>query len=228
VRYLARHPATARHLARKLCLRFVSDDPPPGLVDALAATYLRNDTAIVPVLRQLFASSAFRDGVGAKIRRPFQDLTATLRILGMGPDASGTEGLQGLYWMIEGFGDLPLAWPQPDGYPDHADAWRSAGGTLNRWNMHMSLAAHWWPSSLSLPPLERMLPEPLPKTHGALVDALSKRLLFRTMSKAHRDAVLGFLGVNATTRLSADSEAVTWRLSSVVALILDSPYHQVR
>lgn len=228
VRYLARHPATARHLARKLCLRFVSDDPPPALVDALAATYLRNGTAIVPVLRALFASSAFRDAVGAKVRRPFQDLTATLRILGMGPDASGTEGLQGLYWMIEGFGDLPLAWPQPDGYPDHADAWRSAGGTLNRWNMHMSLAAHWWPSSLSLPPLERMLPEPLPKTHGSLVDALAKRLLFRTMSKAHRDAVLGFLGVNANTPLSADSEAVTWRLSSVVALILDSPYFQVR
>jgi hypothetical protein len=228
VRYLARHPATARRIARKLCLRFVSDAPPPGLVNDLAATYQRNDTAIVPVLRQLFGSSAFKDAVGAKIRRPFQDLTATLRILGMGPDASGTEGLQGLYWMIEGFGDLPLAWSQPDGYPDYADAWRSAGGTLNRWNMHMSLAAHWWPSSLKLPPLENMLPRPLPKTHGPLIDALSRRLLFRTMSEAHRDAVLGFLGVGAHTPLSADSEAVTWRLSSVVALILDSPYHQVR
>ncbi len=228
VRYLARHPATARHIARKLCLRFVSDAPPPGLVSDLAATYLRNDTAIVPMLRQLFNSGAFHGAIGAKIRRPFQDLTATLRILGMGPDASGTEGMQGLYWMIEGFGDLPLAWPQPDGYPDYADAWRSAGGTLSRWNMHMSLAAHWWPSSLKLPPLEDMLPHPLPKTHGPLIDALSERLLFRAMSARHRDAVLGFLGVSADTPLSADSEAVTWRLSSVVALILDSPYHQVR
>jgi hypothetical protein len=73
-----------------------------------------------------------------------------------------------------------------------------------------------------------MLPKPLPKTHGPLIEALAKRLLFRTMSKAHRDAVLGFLGVSANTPLTADSEAMTWRLSSVVALILDSPYFQVR
>jgi putative molybdopterin biosynthesis protein len=53
VRYLARHPSTAQHLAYKLCLRFVSDDPPQGLVDSLAATYLANDTAIVPVLRKM-------------------------------------------------------------------------------------------------------------------------------------------------------------------------------
>jgi uncharacterized protein (DUF1800 family) len=228
VRYLARHPATAHHIATKLCRRFVSDAPQPGLVQDLAATYLRHDTAIVPVLRRLFHSSAFRSSAGEKVGRPFQDQIATLRILGIGPDPQGTDGMQGLYWMIEGLGDLPLAWSQPNGYPDVADAWRSAGGTLGRWNMHMSLAAGWWPSELRHPPLDRLLPKPLPRTHGGLVDALSRRLLFRTMSRAHRDAVLGFLGVAAGTPLGPDDEAVTWRLESVVALILDSPYHQVR
>ncbi|HPU38590.1 MAG TPA: DUF1800 family protein, partial [Microthrixaceae bacterium] len=33
--FLARHPSTARHLAYKLCRRFVSDDPPAALVDRL-------------------------------------------------------------------------------------------------------------------------------------------------------------------------------------------------
>src|SRR5438067_2050939 len=33
---LARHPATARHIARKLVVRFVSDSPPPSLVDRCA------------------------------------------------------------------------------------------------------------------------------------------------------------------------------------------------
>jgi uncharacterized protein (DUF1800 family) len=229
VRYLAHHPATAKHLARKLCLRFVSDDPPATLVNHLAKTYLRHGTAIVPVLRELFASPAFKGSLGAKTQRPFQDLTATLRILGIGPDPDGgTDGIRGLYWMIEGLGDLPFAWSQPDGYPDYADAWRSAGGTLNRWNMHMSLAAGWWPNQLKVAKLDRLLPHPLPKKHGALVDALAKRLLFRTMTKAHRDAVLGFLGVQANTPLTKDSAAVNWRLSALVALILDSPYHQVR
>ena len=36
---LAHHPSTAMRIARKLCHRFVSDQPPASLVNALAATY---------------------------------------------------------------------------------------------------------------------------------------------------------------------------------------------
>lgn len=230
VRYLAHHPATARRIAEKLCERFVSDEPPASLVTLLAKTYLKSDTAIVPVLRELFASKAFADSIGQKVRRPREDIVATLRALGMGPDPSGgTEGMQGLYWMISDLGDSPLGWSQPNGYPDTADAWRSAGGSLGRWNGHMSLAAHWWPSELSLPDLRKhLLPKKLPKTHGDLIDALSKRLVLRTLSTSHRAAVLGFLGVGANAPLGQDSDAVNYRLSSVVSLILDSPYFQVR
>ena len=42
LKYLANHPSTAQHLARKLCMRFVSDEPDQTLVDSLAATYLAN------------------------------------------------------------------------------------------------------------------------------------------------------------------------------------------
>jgi hypothetical protein len=97
-----------------------------------------------------------------------------------------------------------------------------------RWNSHMSLAAHWWPQELRLPPLERLLPRPLPNTHGALVNKLAERLVFRSLTSAHRDAVLGFLGRSAGDSLSEDDEAVGWRLPYLVALILDSPYHLVR
>ncbi len=51
VRSLATHQATARHICRKLALRFVSDSPSKELVAALAQTYLKNRTAVVPVLR---------------------------------------------------------------------------------------------------------------------------------------------------------------------------------
>lgn len=229
VRYLARHPSTARRIADKLVARFVSDTPQPVLANQLAHTYLANDTAIVPVLRQLFRSKAFAASIGSKIRRPMQDVIGTVRILGVKPDASGNEGMQALYWMVGDLGDAPMAWASPDGYPDDADAWRSAGGSLGRWNVHMSLAAHWWPTALQLPDLrEHLLPQNLPATHGRLVDALAKRLVFRTMSGAHRAAVLGFLGVSANTPFGPGDEAVDWRLPYVVSLILDSPYFQVR
>ena len=229
VRYLAHHPSTALRIADKLVARFVSDAPQPGLAKQLAHTFQANGTAIVPVLRQLFRSKEFARSIGGKIRRPMQDVVGTVRILGMGPDASGNEGMQALYWMVGDLGDAPLAWAQPDGYPDVADAWRSAGGSLGRWNVHMSLAAHWWPTALSLPDLRhRLLPQKLPATYGAFVDALAKKLVFRPMSSAHRAAVLGFLGVGANTPLGADDDAVTWRLPYIVSLILDSPYFQVR
>jgi uncharacterized protein (DUF1800 family) len=228
VDYLARHPSTAIHVATKLARRFVSDEPGRGLVDSLAETYLHHDTAIVPVLRRLFRSREFRDSIGVKIRRPMQDLVATVRILGIRPDRSGNEGMYGLYWMLSELGDAPAAWTQPNGYPDDTDAWRSAGGSIGRWNMHMSLAAHWWPDKLVAPPIRRLLPRNLPSTHGKLIDALGRRLAFRTPSDEHRDAVLGFIGRAAGDPLSEDDEAVGWRLPYLAALILDSPYHEVR
>jgi len=68
----------------------------------------------------------------------------------------------------------------------------------------------------------------LPKDHGALVQTLAKRLVFRTLATPHRDALLGFLGRGAADPISPSSEAVGWRLPYLVALILDSPYHGIR
>jgi hypothetical protein len=158
-----------------------------------------------------------------------EDVVATIRILGIKPDESGTDGLQALYWILEGLGHAPMAWTQPNGYPDVATAWKSAGGTLNSWNRHVSLAAHWWPDTLQLPPLQdTVLPHPLPATYGPLVDAVANKLVFRKLATTHRDAVLTFLGKTADSPLAKGDAAVTWRLPYLVALILDSPYHGIR
>jgi uncharacterized protein (DUF1800 family) len=226
LRYLANHPSTATRIAFKLGQRFVADVPPPALVDSLAQTYLANGTAIVPVLRKLFRSDAFAESIGQRVRRPMQHVVATLRTLGTQPGRD-REALKGLYWFVEGLGDTPMGWHPPNGYPDVNGAWASAGGTLGRWNATMSLAADWWPD-LDRPKLRSLLPPTLPATHGAMVDALAKRLVHRKLPPAHRDAVLGFLGKNADAPLSEGSEAVTWRLPYVVALILSSPSHALR
>ena len=228
LKYLANHPATAHHLAHKLCVRFVSDSPSDALVRRLARTYLNHGTAIAPVLRQLFLSDEFEGSLGEKTRRPFEDLAATLRILDYRPDRRGKDGMRALVWVADSLGQQPLAWSPPDGFPDEASAWQSAGGTLSRWNTHLSLAAHWWPDTLRQAPLRSLLPNRLPRTHGALVDELAQRLVFRKLAAPHRAAVLTFLGRTASDPLDSDDAAVGWRLPYVVALILDSPYFWVR
>ena len=228
LKYLANHPATARHIASKLCVRFVSDDPDPTFVDALAQTYLDHGTAIAPVLRQLFLSQTFADSIGDKMRRPLEDIVATLRILDYGPETSGVTGLRSLYFVCNEVGHAPLAWALPDGYPDDTASWLSAGTTVNRWNRHLSLAAHWYPQELRQPDLRTLLPKNLPRTYGGMVDALAKRLVFRTLSNEHKQVVLALLERQSSDRFTAQDARETYRIAPAVAIILDSPYHGVR
>jgi uncharacterized protein (DUF1800 family) len=228
LRYLARHPATAAAIARKLAVRFVSDDPPATLVSRLAQTYLDSGTAVVPVLRRLFRSREFAAAERRKVRRPYEDLVATVRVLGLGPDAKGTKGIEALHWMLADMGQAPLAWRPPNGFPDAAPAWQSAAGTLLRWNAHLNVAARWLPATLTGPALTALLPAKRPATHGALLDALAHRLLQRGLPDAQQVAVCDFLGVSPATALRADSAAIGWRLPYVVALLLDSPLFALR
>ncbi|MEO8106552.1 MAG: DUF1800 domain-containing protein, partial [Actinomycetes bacterium] len=191
LRYLANHPATARHLARKLWIRFISDTPDENFIDQLAQVYLDNNTAIKPVLRHLFLSAEFQDSVGEKTRRPFEDMVATLRLLGYRREPKGRKtGLRTLHWMVTEIGQAPFAWGLPDGYPDDGASWLSAGSTLNRWNRHLALAAHWGPTELPMPPLRTLLPTKLPRTYGSMLDALSKRLVFTTLDSHHKQVIL--------------------------------------
>ena len=233
LRWLARQPSTAASIVRKLALRFVSDSPPASLLTALAATYLAHDTSIVPVLRQLFGSAEFAAAAGQKVRRPYEDLVATVRVLGLKPDAHGTVGIEALQWMSIDMGHGPLAWSAPNGYPDVAVAWQSAAGTLARWNSHLNIAAGWWPKTLTGPALTTMLPKKRPATYGALLDVLSNRLLQRPLPARQKSAICAFLSDEWTTitpakALPKDSVALGWRLPFVVALLLDSPQHAVR
>jgi hypothetical protein len=241
VSYLAHHPATARRIADKLVTRFVSDEPMPALAAKLATTYLANDTAVVPVLRQLFSSVEFRTHQGTKVKRPLEDLVSSCRTLGITPDpGNGTDGLQALWWESDSLGHMPLAWPMPNGYSDVAVDWQSTNQTLERWNLHMAFAGQWWPVGnvdpsdpgnspmLQAPALATLLPSPLPTTYAPFVDAMAQRLVHQKMAPAARNAVIAFLGKTPTSTLKSTDAAVGWKLPYVVALILDSVYHAMR
>ena len=82
---LARHPATARFIATKLARRFVSDDPPPALVERAAATFQRTDGDIRAVLRDdLHVARVLVAGrpTGAKIKTPLEFVASAVRALG--------------------------------------------------------------------------------------------------------------------------------------------------
>ena len=132
---LARHPATARHLARKLAGRFVADDPPQRLVDELAAVFTRTDGDLREVTRALFRSAEFARARGAKTRTPFEFVAGALRATGAEVRPS-RELLQALREL----GQLPYAATPPTGYIHDSAEWTSGGAMLARMNFALALS----------------------------------------------------------------------------------------
>ena len=132
---VVRHPATARHLATKLCRRFIAEAPPTAAVDAVAAAFTASDGDIRATMAALVATSDFRSPAvrGARLRRPFDHLTACVRATG-----GTTDGGPALTEYLRRLGHAPFQYPTPDGYPDEASAW--TGGLLWRWRLAGALA----------------------------------------------------------------------------------------
>jgi uncharacterized protein (DUF1800 family) len=222
--YLATHPATANHLARKLAVRFVCDSPPQALVDRLAKSYLDNGTAIVPVLRTLFRSLEFWIATGLKTRRPLENVVATARVLGVQPGTKPDTALDSLHYLVSQLGNAPFGWAEPDGYADVATAWSSAAGMLGVWNAHRTLIQGGI-SGFGFTKPEQLLPA-VPATVGGYLDGLAQRLLFQPLSAPQRQTLLTFLGVadSAPTK----NPTLDGKLQHLAPLFLDSIYHALR
>lgn len=134
---LARNPHTARFIARKLAVRFVSDDPPAALVDRAAATYMRTDGDIRDVVRTIVTSPEFfsRTAYRAKVKTPFELVASALRAVGAPPDTS-LRSAQTVAFL----GQPIFGHQAPNGWPETGDAWMNTGAILNRINFGLALA----------------------------------------------------------------------------------------
>lgn len=224
LRYLAHHPATARRIATKLCVRFVADQPPASLVTRLAQVYLASDTAIAPVLKALFISREFAASVNRKVRTPYEDVLATMRALRSTPDRRGTASGKELRWKARGVGQAPMDWPAPNGYPDVAAAWSGSSSMLARWNFHLSAAGGGALKTLTRPRLPTLLGlSKRPATVGALVDRAAAALLVPDLTKAQRTAVCAFFGHKPNDKLRKNDSLIRNHLPELVAALLDTP-----
>jgi hypothetical protein len=223
LRYLAAHPYTAQHLAQKLCVRYVSDAPSPGLVKAVAKAYLDNHTQIMPMISTILRSSEFWEARGKKVRRPAENVIATLRVLDV-KVKNWNQATSTLHWMTAGMGHAPLDWPAPNGYPDVAAAWRSSGTLLDVWNMHLGFVGGWW-DGLGEADINKLYGA-APHTSGAAVRQLSQRLTGTEWSDRHRAILQKFLSEPASTPMS--DSVLQWWSEPLAAVILDGPHHALR
>jgi len=134
---LARHPATARFVSRKLAMFFVADDPPAELVGRMAQTFSATDGDIAQVLRSMFASPEFRASLGAKFKDPLQYTLSALRLaLDQRPLPDPLPVIGALARM----GEPLYARATPDGYPLTRTDWASPGQLATRFEIARAIA----------------------------------------------------------------------------------------
>jgi len=135
---LATSPQTAHFISLKLAERFVSDDPPPALVDRMAKIFLKKKGDIREVLNTLFHSPEFWDDrtYRAKVKTPLEFVASALRATGAEVD----DALP-LTRQLNNMG-MPLYGAQPPtGYSMKAESWISSPALLNRMNFALALTS---------------------------------------------------------------------------------------
>jgi uncharacterized protein (DUF1800 family) len=165
---LAREPATARLIASKLARRFVSDTPPPALVDRAAARFRATDGDLREVTRTILTSPEFLapESYRAKVKTPFEFVVSAARAVG----ADVQEALP-LVRQLQQLG-MPLYQCQPPtGYKDTADAWVNTGALVSRMNFALTLAGNKLRgvSVASLPTADEVLVGDLSETTRATI-----------------------------------------------------------
>lgn len=184
---LAQDPRTAQHIAGKLAVHFVADEPDPALVAQLAQVWRQTGGDLAAVSQCLIeAPQSWRPDTG-KARQPFDFIVAALRAMGVTADQ--------LYQLPDGDFDrqilLPIAamgqpWydvPGPDGWPEEAQAWITPAGLAARIDWAIAI-----PEAL-LP----QLPDPRAFAEAALGPRLGARLAWAVAASESRREGLGLV-----------------------------------
>lgn len=124
---LAAHPATARHLARKIARHFVADDPPPALVSRLEAAWKASEGDLSTVARALVEAPEAWDPTPAKFKTPYEFLTSSWRAIGGQPGA-----IEHLGPPLNALGQRPFSAPSPKGWDETAATWAAPDAVIKR------------------------------------------------------------------------------------------------
>jgi uncharacterized protein (DUF1800 family) len=126
IEFLARHPSTARHIARQFAIHFIADDPPPAVVERFAQVFRSSDGDLMALTQAAIdAPEAWANPLG-KLKTPNELVVSTVRAVGYGGDDKRLIG------GLRGLGQTPFAAPSPAGWPDMAAAWMGPSAVLQR------------------------------------------------------------------------------------------------
>ena len=223
---LATSPQTAHFISFKLAQRFVSDDPPPALVDRMAKTFESKKGDIREVLITLFHSPEFWSDstYRAKVKTPLEFVASAVRATG-----ADVEDAIPLMMRLGNMG-MPLYRSQPPtGYSMKADAWVNSSALLDRMNFALALTSG-KVKGVSIDTAQ-LAGVPAPTDPDAILAAMEAKLLAADVSKQTHDSIIAQLTSppkNAPEQSNTRVQVKPPEADTIAGLLLGSPEFQRR
>ncbi|MFN7948871.1 MAG: DUF1800 family protein [Blastocatellia bacterium] len=226
---LARHPSTARFISRKLCQRFVADDPPETLVSRVTAVFTKTDGDIREVVRAILTSPEFNSPkyYQNKIKSPLELVASSLRAT-----AATTDGFQPLIQWVARLGEPLYLCQPPTGFSEDSSRWINTGTLLERMNFAVALVQNRIPGTR--PDLNRMNGDEAPVQPNDTINRLIALLIHSDVSPETRTVLnrqlneSGHQVVPAKFESRAENKITGAQLSQLVTLLLGSREFQVK
>jgi len=134
---LSHSPATAHFISKKLAMRFVADDPPAPLVDAMAQMFLKTDGDLREVMKTMLNSKEFwsEGAYHSKIKSPFEMVASAVRAVNGDVDFAFA-----LTNQVAQLGEPLYRKQEPTGYSNSSKEWLNSAGLVARMNFALQLA----------------------------------------------------------------------------------------
>lgn len=132
---LARHPATARHIATQLASHFIADNPPDAAIHQLEKVFRDTDGHLPSLHHALVLLPQAWETTPQKYKTPYDFVLSALRLVG----ANQIEG-KGMASAFDLLGQPVFRAPSPEGWPDDSASWLSPDGVMKRLEWSQALA----------------------------------------------------------------------------------------
>lgn len=233
---LAQHPATGRHIAKKLCRRLVGDFPPPSLIESAATLFTAQWQApnqIAQVVQHILLSPEFSSTWGQKVKRPFEIVCSALRA-GEGNfpftmHAADEAAVNAFHWLYEAGGHPMFAWAPPNGFPDLRAAWASSNPRVAVWRtVHWLVEADSNNQDRFFDIVQTTLASPA-RSANAIVDFWIERIFRRPLPPEDREELVLFMAQGSNPNFDLPIQTNSWptylqdRLRTLVGLMFSAP-----
>ncbi len=227
---LAHNPKTAHFISQKLAMRFVSDTPPPALVERMTQTFLKKDGDIREVMRTMLKSLEFwsSDVYRAKVKTPLEFIVSAARA----SDAD-VEDARALIGTLNNMGMPLYGMMPPTGYSMKADTWVNSSALLGRMNFSLALAAgKIRGAKVDLSTLAAGITgtadKPAPSDARRALATLEASLLDGDISEQTHDTISKQLDDPKITQRRLDDPKRPPNVAAITGLLLGSPEFQRR